>query len=68
MERPIVLYGYFTLPENILKVNDETKQYTTYTNIPNPAYPTYVNLNLSIDPAIEYPEPNDEVFYDGFED
>ena len=68
MERPIVLYGYFSLPENILKVNDDTKQHTIYTHIPNPAYPTYLNINLAIDPVIEYPEPNEEAFYDGVED
>ena len=68
MERPLVLYGYFSLPENILKVNEDTKSHTTYTHIPNPSFPTYVNINLAIDPVIEYPEPNDEAFYDGVED
>lgn len=66
INRPIILFGYYNSQVNLI-INQFSEEHDL--NITNPAIPTYIHLNLSIDPVIEIPSLGNEAdYFPGFED
>lgn len=65
LQRPLILFGYYNTRVNHLinKFNEDMEYLIT-----NPTIPTYINLNLSIDPIVEKPSVSDANYYPGYED
>jgi len=65
LNRPIILFGYYSTRVNhiINKFSDDFEYLIT-----NPTIPTYINLNLSIDPIVEMSSKSEANYFPGFED
>lgn len=65
LNRPIILFGYYNTRVNQMlnRYNDDLEYLIT-----NPTIPTYINLNLSIDPIIEKTGKSESNYFPGFED
>lgn len=65
LQRPLILFGYYNTRVNhiINKFSDEMEYLIT-----NPTIPTYINLNLSIEPIVDKPGKSEANYYPGFED
>ena len=65
LNRPIILFGYYNTRTNyILSKFDNDLDFL----ITNPTIPTYINLNMSIDPIIEVPTKSESNYFPGIED
>jgi len=65
LNRPLILFGYYSTRVNYIfsKFNEDVDYFIT-----NPTIPTYINLNLSIDPIVEIPGKSESNYFPGFED
>lgn len=65
LNRPLVLPSYRILPDEALYMTmDQLKDENLRKN---EQIPTYLNLSISLDPPIEIPKENKEIFYNGAE-
>ena len=66
IQRPIILFGYYNAQSDAIlnQLNDDVE-----INITNPAVPTYLHLNLAVDPIVEIPKSkNESDYFPGYED
>ena len=65
INRPIILFGYYNPRVNRIfnRFNENEDILMT-----NPTMPTYINLNLSIDPIVEMPSKSEANYFPGTED
>jgi hypothetical protein len=65
LNRPLVLPAYRVLDDEAFFMNAE--QLAEEKLRQNEQIPTYLNLSISLDPAIELPTENNEAYYPGAE-
>lgn len=66
IQRPIILFGYYNSQSDAIlnQFMDDVEL-----NITNPAIPTYLHLNMAIDPLVEIPKSkNESDYFPGYED
>ena len=66
LNRPICLPNYRVLEDEIYFMNSE--QLERQRKMENEQPPTYLNLSITLEPNIELPSENAELFYPGFEE
>jgi coiled-coil and C2 domain-containing protein 2A len=66
IQRPLILFGYYN-SQNDAILNQFSEE--PEINITNPTIPTYLHLNLSVDPILEIPNlKNESDYFPGYED
>ena len=65
LNRPICLPNYRVLNDEIYFMS--AKQLEEQRKMENEQPPTYINLSINLEPNLELPEDNTELYYPGFE-